>query len=74
MKNNRLIKHMVASMLLVIMTFSLCSCGSVDNKNSGGESSTTAPESTLEPVDENRTHIQPSAQLVLDSEGLYGVS
>ena len=40
----------------------------------GGESSTTAPESTLEPVDENRTHIQPSAQLVLDSEGLYGVS
>ena len=53
MKNNRLIKHMVASMLLVIMTFSLCSCGNVDNKNSGGESSTTAPESTLEPVDEN---------------------
>ena len=53
MKNNRLIKHMVASMLLVIMTFSLCSCGNVDNKNSGGESSTTAPESTFEPVDEN---------------------
>lgn len=53
MKNNRLIKHIVASMLLAIMTFSLCSCGNVENKNSGGEGSTIAPESTLEPVDEN---------------------
>ena len=53
MKNNRLIKHIVALMLLVIMTLSLYSCSSAENKKSGGEGYAIAPESTLEPVDEN---------------------